>query len=129
MGKEISHFEVNRFLKTYQTIILFHIRCITKIKIILTTSYQISIKMFPKSLIPEHFMSHCWCVLHSLGIIVWRHLWQASYSAIALFTSVLTSWQTKSQIPTKVLTFSGISSSTTLNHSRKRSQIVSIVKN
>ena len=40
--------------------------------------FHISIKMFPKSLIPETFMSHCWCVLHLLGIIVPQLSLQAS---------------------------------------------------
>jgi len=34
-------------------IILFPIKCTTTLKTILTTSYHISIKMFPKSLISE----------------------------------------------------------------------------
>jgi len=52
--------------------------------------------------------------------MVWDHLCQTSGSATDLFTSILTSLQTKCKIPMKVLTFSGISNSTTLNHSRKR---------
>jgi len=59
------------------------------------------------------------CVI-PLGITVWRHLWQTSRSTTALFTRVLTNWQTTCQIPMKVLTLSGISSPTTMNHSRKR---------
>ena len=46
-----------------------------------TTSYHIFIKMIHKSLISKTFTSHCLYVLHSLGIIVWRHLCQTSCSA------------------------------------------------
>jgi len=50
MRNKISYFEINI---TYQTIILFPIRCTITLKTILTASYHISIKMFPKSLISK----------------------------------------------------------------------------
>ena len=52
-----------------------------------------------------------------------------NFQCHSLFTSVLTSWETKCQIPPKVWRSQGISSPTALNHWRKRSQRELIVMN